>query len=245
MHVGTTRKPGALVAELAHNGQLTRLLEDWVGDDRAARALLTQPPLAIVASVAAMFLLPAVFLFTCPGSIASEVSTRSIRYLACRTDRLAIGLGKLVGQLAVGGVAALMGVALTLVLGEVWMIEVPLVASLLTLVRYAASALAFAMPYAALGIACSALVSNANGARAVAFAITIASFVLHSYLASEWLGDAPNVVAEVVRLFLPHDAFFAYWSPDPLVRASAFGRGIILAILFHAIAQARLDRRDV
>lgn len=245
MHVGHTSRPGALVGELAKNGQLVSMLEDFLGSEHAARGLLAEPPLALAGSAMAMFLLPAVFLFTTPGSIASEVSTRSIRYLACRTDRLAIGIGKLVGQILLGAVAAALGIALTLAMGAIEMVEVPFFASLHTLVSHTLGALFFAMPYAALGLACSSLFSNAHAARAVAAVLTVASLIGYAYVSSEWITEAPPFLAELVLHAMPNDAFSAYWSSDALVRLSAFGRGVVLVAVLHAVAQARLDRRDL
>lgn len=245
LHVVATRKPGALIAEVRRDGRPLSLLEDVVGGRDEAAGLLDHPPLALVGAALPMFLLPALMLFTASATLASEVSTRSIRFLACRTDRLAIGLGKLLGQTLVAAVAAALGIALTLVMGALFMVEVPHVESLVTLLTYTGAALVFALPYAAIGLLCSSLVANPHGARALAGAVGIGTLIAYANVASRAAAHPTSFLLEATLRAFPNDAFSGHFSSDGLVRAAAIGRAFLLTVVLHALAQARLDRRDL
>lgn len=243
--VPATQRPGAMVAELVKRGELLEVLGPMVGSREAATRLLAEPVMALWAAGFAMGLLPVVMSFSASGSIAAEVRSRSIRYLACRTGRLQIGLGKLAGQLVLGGVAAGLGVLLTAAMSQLLMVQVPLGALLLSLADRTARACVYALPWAGAGLAASAIIPNPNGARVVS-----AFFFVGMHVGSAWIGqyvgaDFVGRLADLVRLFCPNTAWADFWSADPATVAAAAGRCTILAVAFYALGHARFGRRDL
>ena len=107
--VPATERPGAMMQQLLENGDLAQLVGPIIGAENDPSSILSEPVLGIWTGMASMALLPLVLLFSASGSIAAEVRTRSLRYLLCRTGRLEIGLGKLVGQLLIALLAVAIG----------------------------------------------------------------------------------------------------------------------------------------
>lgn len=245
MGVPATERPGAMIAQLTQNGELLDFLGPVVGGRAAARMLLDEPVLGLWAGVVAMGLLPLIVAFTASGSIATEVKSRSIRYLACRTGRLEIGLGKLLGQLFLAGVAAGLGIVLTVGMGETMMVGVPVAPLLTTLVERVGRACIYALPFAGLGLAVSSFVPNPNGARVVTGGIVVGMYVGTAWLERRVDDSVLGRVADLVRLFCANTTWGDFWTVDDAVLGAAIGRCLILALLYYAVGHVRFGTRDV
>lgn len=245
MMVPATERPGAMLGQVLANGEMLNILGPLVGTKEAAKALFSEPLLALWAGGLAMIFLPLLMLFSASASVASEVRSRSIRYLLCRTGRLEIGLGKLVGQVLLACVAAGLGIALSMGMGTTMMVQQPPFAMLLALTRHTALACAYALPFAGLGLAISGLVPSPNGARAVAavayMAMQIGAALLDDYAGPSTLGR----VADIARLFFASTAWQDLWSLDASVLAGAVGRCVILAVAYYAVGHIRFGTRDL
>lgn len=245
MGLPPTDRPGALLNNLLADGSITDLLAPLAGGRAAAERLLGEPIAALWVGGAAMGMLPVVLLFTSGGTVSAELRSRSIRYLACRVDRLAIGLGKLVGQLALGGMAALLGVALAWILAMTLMVDNPPVDLAVGLATRAGWALAYALPWVGLGLAVSQWITNPNAARVVAGGLFVGMHVLAAWLRDKAGLDGMGRLADLGTLFLPPGLWLELWSTEPGAAAMAALRGAALAVVYYAIGHARFVRRDL
>lgn len=243
--VPRTEKPGAMIGELIKRGELVDFLAPLVGGRHSAETLLHEPIMGLWAAAATMAFLPVMLAFTASGSIAAEVKNRSIRYLACRTGRLQIGLGKLGGQLFLAGVAAALGIVLTVAMAETMMVQVPITELVLVLVDRTLRALAFAMPFAGLAMAVSMLVSNPNGARVLTAAAILAMRIVTRLLQDHVDDSIPGRLADIGTLFCANTTWADYWSSDPTILSAAVGRSFILAVVYFAAGHARFGTRDL
>ncbi len=243
--VPATERPGALMEQLRDDEQLALIVGGMAGDGADVTALLQEPVLALWTGAAAMALLPLVLTFSASGSIASEVRSRSVRYLSCRTGRLQIGLGKLAGQLLVAIVAATLGAFVAWALGMILMVGNPPVGLAVALAERTARAVLWALPFAGLGLAASQWVANPNGARVIAGGLLIAMPVAGGLLEDHVGVDLLGRLADLGGLFLATSAWADFWSTDPAVFGGAVLRGVVLAVVYYAAGHAVFTRRDL
>ncbi len=243
--VPATSHPGAMLPQLLQNGDVRDLLAPIVGGTSAADALLDQPALGLWVGIFSMGLLPAVLVFTASGTVSAEVKSRSIRFLLVRTGRLEIAAGKLLGQLLLGAVAALLGVGLAWILGLLMMSGNPPVDLAVTLLTRCAWSCLFSLPFLGLALGSSLLIGSPNGARVAA---TLAFFGMPALNAILTFKAGPGFVGQVcdlLTLAIPTRYWNEFWSTDPSVLAFASGRSVLLAVVFFAVGFARFQRRDL
>ena len=245
MGVSRTERPGALIAEVLKSKDLRHFLGDLVGDSARLDALLDVPVLALWSGAVAMVLLPVFLMASTSTTVSVELETRSIRFLALRTERLPIVLGKLAGQLVMGALAGLAGVVVTELVGLTLMVQVPPVALATGSLEHMARAMLFALPYAGLGLCVSQWLARANVARVVALvvlvAITIANPVLSAYADASPVGR----LADLTRLLLPGTGWGDVWQDDPLALALTAARMVVVTVAWVALGYWRFDRRDL
>jgi ABC-type transport system involved in multi-copper enzyme maturation permease subunit len=230
---------------LLRDDGLVDLVAGFAGGDEVARALLTEPILGLWTGAASMALLPLVLLFSASGSIATEVKSRSIRYLLCRTGRLQIGLGKLLGQLFIALVAASLGGALAWALGMTWMVKNPPFDLAISILDRTVRAAIWSLPFAGLGLAASQWIPSPNGARAVAGAL-VAAMPITAALLAEYAGvDAVGRIADIAGMFIATTAWADFWSPDLVTFGGAVVRSIVLAVVYYALGHAIFARKDL
>ena len=245
LRVPVTERPGAMLSTLRDNGSLVSLLSPVAGSDEAAEALLGRPLLALWIGAATMFLLPAVVIVATSGSVASEVQSRSLRYLLVRTSRSSIAFGKLLGQLAMVALAALAGVGLAWAMGMVMMVGNPPVELLVALLERSALGFLYALPYAGMGMAVSMCITHPNGARLVAGALLVVSPILYNLLV-DWSGtSALGRLADLGTLVWPNHLWFAYWNARSADIAGATVHGLIIGAVWFALGWAVFRRRNL
>ncbi len=245
MGLPATRRPGAMVTQLLEGDELRSMFRPLVASGAELDQLLDRPLLGLWAGAAAMALLPLVVLFAASGSIATEVRSRSIRYLACRASRVSIGLGKLAGQLLLAGVAAALGVLVAWVAGMTLMTGNDPLALLGELTLRTLLACAYALPFAGLGLAASAWVPNANGARVLATGAFLALPITGYYLDVFAKGEVAERAADLLRLFVATTLWAPLWSLDPGTALVAVAHCGVLAVVYYAVGHARLAVRDL
>lgn len=98
MGVPPTDRPGTMTRQLLEKGDLRDLVAPLVDAGDGLEALLAEPLIAAWSGATSMAILPAVALALASGSISAEVRSRSIRFLAVRTTRLSIAVGKYLGS---------------------------------------------------------------------------------------------------------------------------------------------------
>ncbi|MFN7145807.1 MAG: ABC transporter permease subunit, partial [Myxococcota bacterium] len=208
-------------------------------------ALLDEPLLALWCGVALMVLLPLVLLFSSAGSIASEVKSRSVRYLLCRTGRLEIGLGKLAGQLLIAIVAAALGGATAWAMVMTLMVGNPPVGLAVALAERTFRAVLWALPFAGLGLMASQWVASPNGARVIAGGLFLAMPTAGWFLGLRADLDVVGRLCDFAGMFVATKAWPDFWSPEPDVLGAAVLRGVVLAVVYYAAGHVVFARRDL
>ncbi len=240
--VPTTRRPGSMLGALQESGRLTEVLSPFVGEADAAR-LLDDPILAIWASAVGTLLIPLLLLFTSSGSVATEVQSRSIRYLLVRADRLAIVGGKALGHLLFGVVAVGVGVFVTLLMSQTLMVAVapgPLVWSLAT---RGLLSLSYALPALGIGLFASQVVPSPNGARLVAILTYLALPILVS-IADEYTSPTlPGRLLDLFQLFTWSGLWGRLWSFDLHEMIVAVAHAAAVGLFWFSLGFARFLRR--
>lgn len=244
MGVPATKRPGAMVGQLVKDGQLSDVFGAVVGREDVG-PLLDRPVLALWTGAAAMVLLPLVMLFSASGSIAGEVRSRSVRYLLCRTGRLQIGLGKLVGQLLLALLAAVLGSVVAWVVGMTLMVGNPPAALALELLNRTVRAAIFALPFAGLGLCASQWVASPNGARFVGGALLAAMAIADAWLGEHVGPDLLGRLADLAVLFLATDTWASLWTTSPLDLQVAAARCAGLAVVYYAGGHVVFARKDL
>jgi len=243
--VPSTARPGAMMDTFLKNEELIAFVGKLAGEGTNVPELLREPLLGLYIGMIAMALLPAVLTFSASGSIATEVKSRSIRYLLCRTGRLQIGLGKLAGQLLIALAATLLGAAVCWALGMTLMVGNPPAALALSLLERSARASIWALPFAGIGLAASQWIPSPNGARVVAgsvvFAMPLAAFWLHLKSGTDLLGR----LADLAGMFLATTAWADFWSTDLTVFGGAAVRSLVLAVVYYSVGHAVFARRNL
>lgn len=243
--VPSTARPGAMMGTFLENPDLARVVGQMAGGGTDVTELLKEPLLGLWTGVATMALLPLVLVFSASGSIASEVKSRSVRYLLCRTGRLQIGLGKLAGQLLIALVAAVIGGLVAWGMGMTMMVGNPPLGLALSLVERTARAAVWALPFAGLGLAASQWIPSPNGARVV-----VAGLVGAMPIAAYWLDlhvglSLPGRLADLAGLFIATTAWSDFWATDLPTFGAAAARSVVLAVVYYSLGHAVFARRDL
>lgn len=243
--VATTERPGTLIDELLKSESLRTFLGEMVGSVDLLDRLLDTPVLALWSGVVAMVTLPILVLAGTSASVATEVETRSIRYLALRTERLPIVLGKLVGQLAILVLAALAGIVVSEVAALTLMVRVPPGAMFVGALEHTGRALVFSLPFAGLGLAVSQWVPRTNLARLLGLILLIVSAVALPVLGHFSGPDPLGRLYDLLRLFLPGTGWDDVWATDPLAFGLSSLRLAGVCLAWVALGYLRFDRRDL
>jgi ABC-type transport system involved in multi-copper enzyme maturation permease subunit len=245
MGVPPTEKPGALIEAALKSTDLRRFLADLVGSESALDRLTQAPVLSLWSGAVAMVLLPLFVLVGTSTAVSSEVESRSIRFLALRTERLPIVLGKLGGQLAIAVLAALSGVLVAEVAGLTLMVQQPAASLAGYALLHAGRGIIYALPFAALGMAVSQWVPRANPARLATMLAMVAVLVAHAWLDEVADATALGRLADLARTLLPGFGWSDLWSVDPLAFSLAAARCGVISLAWLALGYVRFDRRDL
>ena len=240
-----TQRPGTLLSHLTDSEIVQAMLVDAVGSESMVRRLMEHPLLAVWAGVVAMLALPVVMLAGTAGSLAGEVQSKSVRFLTLRTERLAIVLGKLVGQALLSVAAALVGVGVTVAVGQFMMVQQdPAQVGLSTLV-FCVRGLLYALPFGAMGLCVSQWVPSRNGARVLAMLTWMGCSVLGAWIEFDAPWNLVGRVLDVVRWFLPTSGWTQMWSGTVSELGGAAARIGVLTLTWVALGFVRFSRRDL
>lgn len=245
--VQATERPGAMLAQLQADGKLDEVARFFVGrgSDEQVQTLLREPVLALWATAGAMLLLPVLSLLSSSGTVATELRSRSIRYLACRTGRLQIALGKLIGQLGFATIALVAGLVLTWVMGMTLMVQVPPAALASSLLLRAPRTLAYTFPMVAMGLAASQVTASPNGARFLALILMLAMPIGLGALMDHVGPDTVGRLADLGVMMISLSSWEALWSLDAGEVLAAAGRCVVLALAYFSIGFLFFRRRDL
>jgi ABC-type transport system involved in multi-copper enzyme maturation permease subunit len=241
-------RPGETLRMLQKTPFYRGILRAAVSDPKKADYLATLPPIVVFFGWASMMFLPWLVLFTSADTIATEVSSRAIRYAALRTTRLAYALGKALGQAAIVlGVTLLSGGAFFAV-AWVTLSAFDLAATIAGILLLVPRVFAYALPFLAFALFASMATSSANLARILALIGTVGLAVLAGLCGENSplrTGSAAGVLLDVLSFATPfgHASGFSY--PFDARFAIDLATCLGLAVAYFAAGYAILRRRDL
>jgi ABC-2 type transport system permease protein len=210
-------------------------LRGVVSDDAATAAALGHLPLPLLLIFRAILLfLPIYVALMAFDQLSGELGTRSLRYLAMRTRRAAIVVGKLAGQATL-----LLGLILVVLGGVVAYVALtdPLLSAgpaLGALLRFTVAAFGYSLAYLGLTALCSALVS----APVVALLLNLTA------LLALWVAGLMDL-PPAVRVLLPSHHMLRLLHPEALSFAAAAGTYLLFAVTLTLATTAVLRARDL
>lgn len=244
-----TRRPGAVVRRLRDAHSYRDMLRLFLGSQEKADYFATIEPMVVFFGWVSFNFTPWLILFTSAETIATEVSTRSIRYGVMRTSRLAFALGKMAGQaLIVAGVTALSALSFYLI---AWasLDAFEHGATAAGMLSYWPRVALYSLPFLGWAMLASMLTSSANVARilalggGVALAVT-GGLVMHP---PRWFRDGVFVdsLRDLLRYVtpFPHNDGLSY--PPGGALASDIAVCLALTTIYFAAGFAVLRRRDL
>jgi len=239
-------KPGQSLELLRETPIFRSFVRAAVDDDEQADYIMRLPPIVLFYGWASFTFLPWLILFTSSDTISTEVASRTIRYTALRTSRLAYALGKATGQaIIILGVTVLCALTFFFV---AWanFARFDVAATALGLVLFVPRVFALSLPFLGLAMFASMATANGNTSRLVAYG----SAILLSIVAglSGWLRDGGStgaIAADLAGYFTPfgrsQNFIFPFGSDFWVSLIITIG----LAILYFTAGYALLRRRDL
>jgi ABC-type transport system involved in multi-copper enzyme maturation permease subunit len=202
-----TRRPGALLDRVLEEGQLMSVLIELVGNEELVLLWLERPILVIVFMAFGLVILPFLSAFTSAESISADLRSRGVRYECLRTGRFEFVLGRFCGQIGLMLVAVLLSVCGVWVVGMVAMVGNDPLELALHLLWASSRLIVFALPFVAIGLACSQLSASPNLARTLAMAVVLVTLVLVAVaqvkLELEGVDGWRGIAWDLVRQALP------------------------------------------
>ena len=244
----TARRAGATMRRLRDSGSYRDMLRMFMRDQNKADYFAAIPPIVAFFAWFAFKITPFLVLLTSAETIASEVSTRSIRYAVLRTGRLEFAVGKSLGQaLIVVGVTALMALVCYLI---AWasLAGFEHGATVAGMLSFWPRVLLFTLPFLGWAMFASMVTRSTNLARMLSlgggFALAIVSALAHDpprWLRGEGLAPVRDLLANLTPF--RHDEGLAY--PPGGAFASDVAVCLALAALYFATGFVLLRRRDL
>lgn len=211
--VPVTDVPGAMIDKLVERDELVDMLAGMTGDASLVGYVLDFPLLAVFHTWMGYILIPFVAAMTSSEAIALDVGNRQLRFEAARTGRLEIAYGRWLGQVLLMGVAALVAVVGTWLMGMLAMVGNQPLELGWTLLSFTPRVWLYTLPWVGFGIACSQLTASANWARVLAISGTAASWVVLGLATAFEDDETWGIVADIPLQILPQAWMTELWQP--------------------------------
>lgn len=242
--VARTSDPGSLTQAVMESPELLRVLSRLVRDEALARTLVAEPPIALLYHWVALAFGPIFAVLTSSDTIASEVSSGSIRFALARTDRAGWLLGKVLGQSSLLAVGLLLGAAGAWVTGFVQLGAFDGPATATALVRYVGTAFVYVWAHLGLALGVSQLTRSVPWSRALGLLALVSVFGIHRFLERDWVIEAVPVLSGSLRQLFPVAHRLDLWRPGLEASAPALLLLLALGSSYIALGYLRFARRD-
>ncbi len=206
--VPQTETPGAMFDSLRVQGDLESMLEAMLGNAELVQWALSMPYMTITWVWGGLGLVP--FLSAAVGSeaVSPDLASGTVRYEALRTGRLELVGGRFLGLAMLVLVAIALSTLAPFCVAVFWMAEQPAFLQFTSLLAFIPRLWLWSLPFVALGLTCSCLVSNVNWARlgsGVAVVLTWGLWRLVDQV------EEGSVWADLVVLLLPQGWIMGMW----------------------------------
>jgi len=242
--VARTSDPGSLTQAVMESPELLRVLTRLVRDDALARMLVAEPPIALLYHWVALAFGPIFAVLTSSDTVATEVSTGSIRFALARTDRAGWLLGKVFGQSLLLFVGLTLGAVGAWVTGWIQLGAFDAPATAGALVGYIGSSFVYVWAHLALALGVSQLTRSVPWSRALGLLALVSVFGIHRFLERDWVVDAVPVLSGSLRQLFPVAHRLDLWRPGLGASAPALTLLVALGCSYIALGYLRFARRD-
>ncbi len=239
--VPRTDTPGAMFDTLRMQGDLESMLEAMMGNVELVEWALSTPYMTVTWAWSGLGLIPFLAAAVGADAVSPDLAGRTIRYEALRTGRLEIVGGRFLGLAVLVLIAIALSISAPWCVAVFWMAEQPPLLQLTTLVAFIPRLWVWSLPFVALGLSCSCMVTNVNWARLFS-AVTVVGTWIGWRLADHY-GEG-HTWGDLVILLLPQGWIQALWGAG-LGWATA---GVVLAaigVCYAVPGHALLARRDL
>ncbi len=211
LRVPVTDTPGAMIDTLREQGDLADTLRALVPEPGLLDWALELPILTVSHFWMALGTLP--FLAAAAGAeiISPAIKDRSLRFELVRTGRLELVMGRWGGQAILMMFATLMSILGPWVIGVFFMANQPPLDQASTLLMVTPRLIAWSLPFLGLGVACSQLTANTNGARTLALGSVVGTWILWGTLKTDWLSDHVPILADILSPLMPQNYVVGLW----------------------------------
>lgn len=241
--VPRAERPGVMLDQLG-DSEMWRNMVEAMAAPEVVDFFLGVPPLALFGLWFGFLLAPFFAASASAECISLDVQSRAIRYEVLRTGRLEIVAGRMLGQLALTGVALL--TAMVAIWGvAVWFMVLSDPMGLAAWLGGAAVRTAlFSVPFVGFGVAASQITASPAWARVMAVGLTAGSWVLYGLLRM-WEADGYlPILVDVMLPLLPQGWLRGMWEPGLGWLASSLAV-CALGVLFAGGGYLRFVRRDL
>jgi ABC-type transport system involved in multi-copper enzyme maturation permease subunit len=242
--VARTSDPGSLTQAVMESPELLRVLSRLVRDEALARTLVAEPPIALLYHWVALAFGPIFAVLTSSDTIASEVSSGSIRFALARTDRAGWLLGKVVGQSLLLAVGLLLGAAGAWLTGFIQLGAFDGPATAWALVGYSGTAFVYVWAHLGLALGVSQLTRSVPWSRALGLLALVSVYGIHRFLERDWVVEAVPVLSGSLRQLFPVAHRLDLWRPGLEASAPALLLLVALGASYIALGYLRFARRD-
>ncbi|HJN76571.1 MAG TPA: ABC transporter permease subunit [Myxococcota bacterium] len=242
--VAETAKPGTMTEELMNSPETLEVLTGLMQDAELAKELVSVPPLALFYGWIALFVLPALVVFTSSDAISAELSSGSARFALFRTQRLSWAVGKLGGQACLLFIMVFLGAIAVWIVGALSLAGFDGPGTAWWLARLGLRAFVYGFAFLGLALGISQMTRSVNGARAFGLIALIAVGVLASLsMWDEAIEYAPVLIPTLQPMF-PGTHKLTLWQPDLAARGPSMAMLLALGFFYFGIGHAVMVRRD-
>ena len=242
--VAATRRPGTMSGAIMDSPELREVLSGLVGDGELVGSLLTIPPLALFYGWVVFTFTPVMVAIGSSDAIVSDLASGACRFSLVRTDRLSWVAGKLIGQVAVIGVAIAAGGAGVFAVGAIRLARFAPVDTALWLVRLGARGWLYSFAWLGAVLGASLLTRTSTRARGLALMVLLVFGIGGVALSSDLIREKAPVLADLVLLLLPRAHRLDLWRPALVDRLPALVMLPALGIGWFSLGCRRFLRKD-
>ncbi|GEM_PF-1083159 len=239
--VPTTDTPGAMFDTLRVQGDLESMLEAMLGNVELVEWALTTPYMTVTWAWSGLGLIPFLAAAVGANAISPDLAGRTIRFEALRTGRLEIVGGRFLGLAVLVLIAIALSISAPLAVAMFWMAEQPALRQLTTLLAFVPRLWFWSLPFVALGLSCSTMVSNVNWSRLFSAGAVVLTWI--GWRAADHYGEG-QAWSDLVILLLPQGWIAGLWGPG----TGWLTAGIVLAaigVTYAIPGHWLLSRRDL
>lgn len=212
LHVPETDTPGAMLDAVKDDTDFQSMLSEMLGDPSLLDWALTLPFLTITSFWTGLGVLPFIAAAVGAEGIAPDVRDRTLRFELVRTGRGEIIAGRFLGLALLLGVAGLCSIAAVWLVGVFAMVNNPALAQLTTLLMMYPRLWLWSLPFLGVGLACSQLTANVNGARVLALGSTTAMWIAWG-VCEHYNTQDPALWSDILLPIFPQSWAMELWGP--------------------------------